>query len=183
MSTQVRRIFSSRTAAWRETAVLAVVAWLVPFLVHLIPWSGMRPLGVYLLPVFWTTFVAVYFYGALVGLAVGLVTPLVSLALTGLPALSMVGTMGLEVGFFALGAAVMMSRWPAFWFTAPFAWMAAKALTIAAQFLLPAFHYADQPGQHLLRSTENGLTGLGVLAAINWLLVAFCPKTDTWERE
>lgn len=183
MSTQVRRIFSPRIAGWRETAVLAVVAWLVPFLVHLIPWSGVRPLGVYVLPVFWTTFVAVYFYGALLGLAIGLVTPLVSLALTGLPALSMVGTMGLEVGFFALGAAVMMSRWPAFWFTAPLAWVAAKALTIAVQFLVPAFPYADQPGQQLLRSMENGLTGLGVLAVINWLLVAYCPKSETLGRE
>jgi len=25
---------------------LVVVAWLVPFLVHLIPWAGRRPLGV-----------------------------------------------------------------------------------------------------------------------------------------
>jgi len=69
MSTHVRRMFFPRIAGWRETAVLAVVAWLVPFLVHLIPWAGARPLGVYMLPVFWTTFVAVYFYGALAGLA------------------------------------------------------------------------------------------------------------------
>lgn len=178
MSTQVRRIFSPGSAGWRETAVLAAVAWLVPFLVHLIPWAGGRPLGVYLLPVFWTTFVAVYFYGGLVGLAIGLVTPLLNLALTGLPAWSAVGAMGLEALFFALGAAVMTRRWPAFWCAAPLAWVAAKALTIGVQWLVPAFHYADQPGPHLLRSTENGLTGLGVLAVINWLLVVFCPKTD-----
>lgn len=183
MSTQVRRIFFPRTAGWRETAVLAIVAWLVPFLVHLIPWAGGRPLGVYLLPIFWTTFVAVYFYGALVGLAIGLVTPLMNLALTGLPAWPSLGAMGLETALFALGAAVMVSRWPAFWFTAPLAWVAAKALTIAVQFLVPAFHYADQPGPHLLRSLENGLTGLGVLTVINWLLVAFCPKADVRAQE
>lgn len=183
MSTHTRRIFFPKTAGWRETAVLLVVAWLVPFLVHLIPWTGARPLGAYVLPVFWTTFAAVYFYGVLVGLAVGLVTPLVSLALTGLPALAAVGPMGLEAAGFTLGAALLVGRWPAFWLAAPLAWVLAKALTIAGQLLVAGFHYTDQPWQHLLRSTENGLTGLGVLAVINWLLVAFYPKTDTWEKE
>jgi hypothetical protein len=183
MSTQVRRIFSPGAAGWRETAVLAVVAWLVPLLVHLIPWTGTRPLGVYLLPVFWTTLVAVYFYGARVGLAVGLVTPLMNLALTGLPAWPMVGTMGLEVAAFALVAAFLVRRWPGFWFAAPVAWVAAKALTIAVQWVLPAFHYADQPWSHLLRSTANGFTGLGMLTVINWLLVSFCPKAGLLEKE
>ncbi len=142
MSTAVRRLLVSKTAGWRETAALAVVAWLVPLLVHLAPWSGTRPLGVYVLPVFWTTFVAVYFYGALPGLAVGLVTPLVNLALTGLPALASVGSMGLEVAFFSLGAALVVSRWPAFWFPAPLAWLAAQALVVGGEVLVPVFHSA-----------------------------------------
>ncbi len=183
MSTHVRRIVFPKAAGWREAAGLVVVAWLVPFLVHLIPWAGPRPLGVYVLPVFWTTLAAVYFYGALAGLAVGLVTPLVNLALTGLPAAAAAGAMGFEAAFFVLGAALMISRRPAFWFTAPLVWVAAKALTIAVQLLVPAFHYTGQPWPHLLRATENGLAGLGVLTCINWLLVVFYPKTDPWERE
>jgi hypothetical protein len=51
------------------------------------------------------------------------------------------------------------------------------------QFLVPTFGYADQPLAHLTRSTQNGLAGLAVLAAINWMLVSFYPKTDAWERE
>ena len=183
MSTQVRRIFLPQTAGWRETATLLVLAWLVPFLVHLIPWTGARPLGVYVLPVFWTTFVAVYFYGALMGLAVGLVTPLVSLALTGLPALTSVGPMAVEAAGFTLGAAWLVGRWPAFWFAAPLAWVLAKALAIAGQLVVSELHNADQAGQHLLHSMGNGLTGLGVLAVINWLLVAFYPKTGTRGQE
>src|SRR4051812_50155412 len=69
----------------QEAAVLLALAWAVPFLVHLIPSSGARPLGVYLLPMFWTAFVAVYFYGAVMGLAVGLVAPAINLMVTGLP--------------------------------------------------------------------------------------------------
>lgn len=183
MSTAARRILLFKTVGWREAAVLVAVAWLVPFLVHLVPWGGARPLGVHVLPVFWTTFLAVYFYGALPGLAVGLVTPLVNLALTGLPALRMVGPMGMEVAFFAGAAALLTGRWPTFGLVAPLAWVVAKALAIAGQFLVPAFHYADQPFQHLLRSAQNGLTGLAVLAAINVLLVKFYPKIDAWERE
>lgn len=183
MSITARRVLVFKAVGWREAAVLVVVAWLVPFLVHLIPWGGVRPLGVYMLPVFWTTFVAVYFYGALPGLAIGLVTPLVNLALTGLPAFRSLGPMGLEVVFFTGAAALLVARWPGFWFTAPLAWVAAKALTIAGQFFVPAFEYAGQPLAHLLRSTGNGLAGLGVLAVINVLLVVFYPKTDEWEKE
>jgi hypothetical protein len=183
MSTAARRTFLFKTVGWREGAVLVVVAWLVPFLVHLVPWDGARPLGVYLLPVFWTTFLAVYFYGALPGLAIGLVAPLANLALTGLPALRMAGNMGMEVAFFVGAAALLAGRWPAFWFAAPLAWVAAKALAIAVQFLVPAFEYAGQPWPHLMRSTQNGLVGLAMLAVINVLLVEFYPKTDEWEKE
>ncbi|MDB6115969.1 MAG: hypothetical protein JWQ62_2914, partial [Lacunisphaera sp.] len=56
-----------RAAGWRETTILLAAAGLVPFLVHLLPWSGHRPLGVYVLPVFWTTFIALYFRGAGLG--------------------------------------------------------------------------------------------------------------------
>src|SRR3954468_12358158 len=88
-----------RSAGWRETTILLATAWLVPFLVHLLPWSGHRPLGVYLLPVFWTTFVALYFRGAWLGLLVGLVTPVINLAVTGLPVSTTIGSMALEVVF------------------------------------------------------------------------------------
>jgi hypothetical protein len=51
MSSTARRALFSKTVGWREGAVLVVVAWLVPFLVHLILWGGARPLGVYVLAV------------------------------------------------------------------------------------------------------------------------------------
>jgi hypothetical protein len=183
MVSTVRRMFIAKPLGWREAAILVAVAWLVPFLIHLIPWSGPRPLGVYTLPIFWTTFLAVYFYGALPGLAIGLVSPLVNLALTGLPALRSVGMMGMEVALFVGVAVLLTTRWPGFWIAAPLAWVAAKALAIGIQFLIPAFDYTGVPLAHLWRSTQNGLIGLGMLAVINWLLAAFYPKSDAWERE
>lgn len=178
MSTTARRYLLTKPVTWKEGTILLATAWLVPFLVHLIPWAGPRPLGVYVLPAFWTTFVAVYFYGALPGLAIGLVTPLLNLAVTGLPAWSAVGMMGLELTFFVLAVAWLMMAWPRFWFAAPVAWLAAKGALLAILALLPTFDSADHPFQHLVRSTQNGLAGLGMLAVIHWMLVAFYPKTS-----
>jgi hypothetical protein len=183
MSQSARTAFTLSRTNWRETTVLLVVAGLVPFLVHLVPWAGQRPLGVYLLPVFWTTFLAVYFRGASLGLLVGLVTPALNLALTGLPALPTTGSMALEVVLFVLVAALLVGRWPNFRLAAPAAWIVAKAAAITLQFFFPVLGDAGNPLQRLPRSTQNGLAGLAVLALINILLVAFYPKGDSWEKE
>jgi hypothetical protein len=183
MSTPARPALFLSRIGWRETTVLLVAAGLVPFLVHLLPWSGHRPLGVYVLPVFWTTFLAVYFRGALTGMLVGLVTPLINLLVTGLPVSLTVGSMSLEVIFFVLGASWLVRRWPGLMLVAPLAWVAAKGLAIGVQYFIPAFAEAEYPWQHLARSTQNGLAGLVVLAAINLLLVKFYPKSDEWEKE
>jgi hypothetical protein len=174
--------FLSR-AGWRESTVLLVVAALVPLLVHLLPWSGHRPLGVYVLPVFWTTFVAVYFRGAALGLAVGLITPLLNLLLTGLPVSATIGVMSLEVAGFVPVAALLVALWPGFRLAAPLAWVAAKAVAILVQAFIPAFNETEGVLAHLARSTQNGLAGLAVLLLINGLLVAYYPKTDEWEKE
>ncbi len=176
MSSLARRYLLTKSVGWRESAVLLAVAWLVPFLVHAIPSVAPRPLGVYLLPIYWTTFVALYFYGALPGLAVGLVAPVANCLMTGYPSAASLGLTGLEIALFAVVAAWAVGRWPRFWFAAPLAWLVAKAGVIAVQFLVPAFHYGDQPIRHFLRSSENAVAGLGLLAVIHWLLVAFYPK-------
>src|SRR4051812_37497646 len=94
-----------KKAGLRDTAVLLALAWVVPFAVHLVPWSGDRPLGAYLLPMFWTAFVAVYFYGAWIGLLVGLFAPAINLALTGMPAGQFIIETSVELVVFALATA------------------------------------------------------------------------------
>ncbi len=183
MNNPARAVLDSPRAGWRETTALVVAASLVPVLVHLIPWTGDRPLGVYLLPVFWTTFVAVYFYGATCGLLVGLLGPGLNLLLTGLPAVKAVGLMSLEVAFFALLASRLATLRPNFRFTAPLAYVVAKAAVIMIAFIVPVWSGAGNPFRHLMRSVRDGLTGLVVLAVINVLLVAFYSRTDAWEKE
>jgi hypothetical protein len=176
MQTATRSLFSLKTAGWRETLVLMAVSWLVPVLVHLVPWDGPRPLGVYLLPAFWTAFVAVYFYGAGVGLLVALVTPVANLLLTGLPMLGMMGMLSLELAGFVAASAWLLRRWPAFRFAAPLAWLPARALAIAVQWAVPAFGDHRNPFAHLRDSTTGSLAGLIVLLVINIALVRLAPR-------
>lgn len=183
MNLAPRTLFSFTRVSWRETLVLMAVAWLVPFLVHILPWSGPRPLGVHLLPAFWTAFVAVYLYGGAIGLLVALVVPVANLLTTGMPSLERTGMMTLELAAFVGMAAWMIHRWPALRFAAPLAWLPAKALTIAVQWALPVFVYIRNPLDHFLASTSSCLGGLGVLLAINLTLVALLPKDRDWDSE
>src|SRR5436190_21488939 len=99
----------------REAAVLLALAWLIPFLVHLVPWANPRPLGAYLLPVFWATFIAVYFYGLTAGLLTGLFSPAVNLLVTGLPSWRFFGMMGVELIVFVLVTTWAVRQAPRFW--------------------------------------------------------------------
>ena len=178
-----RTFFSLSRVTWRETLVLMAMAWLVPFLVHILPWSGARPLGVHLLPAFWTAFVAVYLYGGAIGVVVALVVPVANLLTTGLPSLERTGLMTVELVAFVGVSAFLIQRWPAFRLAAPLAWLPAKALTSGLQWLLPVFAYTRNPFDHFVSSTRSCLAGLGVLLAINATLVALLPKDQDWDSE
>jgi hypothetical protein len=166
---------------WGETLALIAAAWLVPFLVHLVPWQGPRPVGVYLLPAFWTAFVAVYFNNLAIGLLVALVMPAVNLFLTGLPALEWLGPMSVELAAYVFVAAWLVRRWPRFWLAAPLAYLPAKALTIAIGIVVPALHDARNPLVHLVDSLSNGVAGLAVLLFINLALVRLAQRDLDWD--
>lgn len=151
--------------------MLLAVAWLVPFLVHVLPWSGARPLGAHLLPMFWATFVAVYFYGLRVGLLTGLFAPVINLIATGLPALQFLSVLAFELVVFAVFAWVMVSRKRSFWLTAPLGYVVAKICSSTVQLLVAPFGDLGEPLRFFLGSLQNGLAGLAVLALINFGLV------------
>lgn len=168
----VFRKLTVRDAAW-----LLALAWLIPFLVHLAPWAGARPLGAYLLPVFWATFIAVYFFGATAGLLTGLFTPALNLLLTGLPAWKSFGVISLELVVFVLATTWMVRRAPRAWLWAPLGYFAAK--TVAALLLAaPANFGSVEATTHFFSHlVAGGAVGLVVLALINAALVKFYPKT------
>jgi len=160
----------------RETAVLLMLAWLVPFLVHVAPWAGARPLGAYLLPMFWATFVAVYFYGAGAGLLTGLFAPAINLLVTGLPAWKFLSVLSFELAVFALVLAWAVRRAPRFWLLAPLGYLVAKTASTLLQSATPVFGDIGAPLRFFAASVAGGAAGLAVLAAINFALVRFYPK-------
>jgi len=172
-----------KRATLRDTAVLLAVAWLVPFLVHLVPWSGSRPLGAHLLPMFWTAFVAVYLHGLRFGLVVALFAPALNLALTGLPALRWISVLSFELAVFALFAWWAVRRRPALWLIAPAGYLAAKLAATGLQSLLALFGDLGAPSAFLLGSIRNALPGLAALAAVNFALLKFYPKPAPGPRD
>ena len=168
-----------RKAGLREATILLALAWVLPFAIHLVPWTGDRPLGAYLLPGFWTALVAVYFYGAWMGLAVGLFAPVLNLAITGQPESVYFWKTAAELILFALVAAGAVRRLPRLAIMAPLAYIVAK--TAAAGLLTPEMlnGRAGTPGGFLAHLFEGSLPGLVVLAALNAALVWSYPKTKT----
>lgn len=183
MQVSARSFFSLTRASWRETLVLMAIAWLVPFLVHLIPWSGSLPLGVHLLPAFWTAFVAVYLYGAGIGVLVALVVPAVNTLTTGLPVSGRVLAMSVELVAYVGLVALALRRWPSLRLIAPLAWLPAYAIALAAQWVVPAFGPAGNPFAHYAGTLANVWPGLLVLLALNAVLVRLLPKDADWEDE
>jgi hypothetical protein len=168
-----------RRAGLREAAVLLALAWAVPFLIHLAPWSGARPLGVYLLPMFWTTFVAVYLYGGVIGLVVGLFAPAVNMVVTGLPPGKFAVESTLELAVFAFATAWLVRRAPRCGLIAPFGYVVARLAWAGWLALTDPKVPIDGlriAGATVLRGLTNGLSGLLVLTAINVALVWFYPK-------
>jgi len=167
-----------KRAGVKETAVLMAAAWLVPFAIHLLPWSGDRPLGAHLLPMFWASFVAVYLYGARIGLLVGLFSPIVNLVVTGMPALRWLSVLGFELVIFVLFAWWTVRRTPKIWLIAPMAYVVAKVCSTFVHLLLAPFGSLGEPGSFFIGSLRTGLLGLAALAAVNYALILLYPKPD-----
>lgn len=163
-----------KRATFKQAAVLLAVAWLVPFLVHLLPWSGARPLGAHLLPMFWTAFAAVWLYGFRLGLAAALMAPVINLLVTGLPLAGGVTLMALELTIFVVCAWLALGRGWRGWWLAPVAYFTARLLTFALGLLLGWRNGFAELGPALLAA----LPGLAVLAVINRVLQLRHPVTS-----
>ncbi|MEN9633589.1 MAG: hypothetical protein RL077_1993 [Verrucomicrobiota bacterium] len=169
------RIFKS--ASKRDLGVLLAVAWFVPFAVHLAPWSGPLPLGAHLIPMFWTTLVAAYFFGPRVGALTGIFAPAINLLATGLPAWKFLGGLSFELVGFAVLVAWLMPRFPQAFWVAPLAFTA-MAFLAAGLPALVSVDVAIRPAlASWLSSMAEATAGLGVLTVINAVLIGFYPKT------
>jgi len=183
MGPPARLFLPSHRIGWGGAAGLLVAAWLLPFLVHLMPWAGPRPAGVSLLPAFWTAFVAVNFCDLGLAFLVALAMPAVSLCVTGLPAAQWLGSMSVELVGYVLAASWLVRRWPRFWLSAPLAYLPAKLLAIAVGLAVPALRDGRSPWAHLVDAVSNGFPGLMVLLLINLALVRLDDDATDWDGD
>lgn len=163
-----------KRAGVRETAVLLVLAWLVPLAIHLVPWTGARPLGAHLLPMFWAAFAAVYLFGLRTGLLVGLFAPALNLALTGLPALSRLALMGFEITVFVALVWWLVRQGRTAWYLAPLGYLVAKVA--GALLLVAAGGAAVSLWTAVPVSLLAAVPGLAVLAGVNVVLARLYPR-------
>ncbi|MFA6289049.1 MAG: hypothetical protein WC661_16830 [Opitutaceae bacterium] len=166
-----------RKATLRTTTVLLVSAALLPLLVHLLPSWDALPVGAHLLPMFWTTFVAAYFFGARVGALTGLIAPLVNLLLTALPAWKMIALLGSELVIFAIAAAWLVKRAPRCWLLAALSAIAAFIFGAGLQTAMLPHDLSGTPAGLFVATLTTGLPGLVLLTVINLILVKRFPKS------
>jgi len=163
----------------RDAVLLLALSWLVPFLVHLVPWANPRPLGAYLLPAFWATFVAVYFFGAAAGLLTGLFMPALNLVLTGLPGWRSFGSVSMELVVFVLATTWAVRQAPRLWIWAPLGYVFAKTVTALTLNTTATIDRPDAAGYFFTHLIVGNGAGLVALLLINAALVKFYPKDAT----
>ena len=156
--------------------MLLAIAWMIPFLVHVLPWKGEIPLGAHILPMFWTAFASVYLFGLRTGLLVGLFAPALNLLITGLPLSRWQMVLGFELIVFAVAAWWMVRRNPRLWFLAPLSYLVAKVGSTVVHLTVVPFGDIGSPSAFWIESVRNGLPGLLVLLAINVALIKVYPK-------
>jgi hypothetical protein len=101
-----------RTIAFESLKTASVISGMVvlPFLVHLIPYSGKAPLGATLLPMFIVPLVGAFFVSP-VGLVVAaLAAPLLNYLLTGMPALPNLYVVTTELLLFSMAVSWLARR-------------------------------------------------------------------------
>ena len=150
------------------TALSVAVTLLLPFLVHLIPSSGV-PLGARLLPIFFAPFLAAMLFHPAVSLITAAATPALNHLLTGRPSPEMAGLLSAElllfVGFVLLGKRL---GWRTF-LLAPLAYVGSSTLVYA---LTKLFGNAE-PWVSRLDALQIALPGLICLAILNALVLRF----------
>lgn len=143
--------------------------WLVPFLIHLIPFSGIVPLGARLLPIFYAPLLAAWLFNPVVAIASSLLMPFINNSFTGMPTFNMAVMLSLELGVFSLVLTIYKNCYPRLPILAPFAVIAGKAVSALLLFFIPLVSLS--PWAYFTSSVTNAIPGLLILLALNLTLM------------
>lgn len=159
-----------------QIALIAAGICFLPFAVHLIPRSPSAvPLGAVWLPIFYAPALAAVFCRPRVAVFASLAAPALNYFLTGRPAPAMVFTLTVELLVFSASLAALGRFFKKGWANAVLACAAAKLVSSALPFFIPALPYPFGLSGFLF-SMANAVPGLAVLFLINALAIGFARR-------
>jgi len=153
------------------TALTLTGMVMLPIIVHLIPFSGIQPLGAYLLPMFVAPLVAAFYVSPIGLILAAVLAPVINNALTGMPPIPMLYFVTSELILFSMIVYWIVQKEKTFlgfsvlaFLAAKLAVMVPKILILNGGFDLPAF------GQNLAGLTIS-IPGILILFAVERLLL------------
>lgn len=148
--------------------MLLVAAWVLPFLIHLLPPHQGIPMGAFLLPMFYIPFIAVFFMGLPIGLAVAVSAPLLNYLISGSPNWEFMGILGFELILFSVFAFLLLkTKWQLV--SAPLSYLLAKIISSAFLIFIPLLQVSAM--DFFSHSLSNAAPGILVLFILNWMLI------------
>ncbi|MDH3247018.1 MAG: hypothetical protein OEM26_20515 [Saprospiraceae bacterium] len=157
------------------TVIVLAVCVGVPFLIHLIPFSGSVPIGAKLLPMFYAPFVAMILFRFKVAFVAAVLAPLVNYALTGQPILEITLLLSLELGLFSIFVYLLLQGSMLKWVAAPLAYLLAKLISSS---VIGWFPIKMTSIDFWTSSVSNGLPGLIILLSLNVLILKLWKSKD-----
>ena len=142
--------------------------WLVPFLLHLIPFTGIIPLGARLLPIFYAPLLAAWFFHPTVGIFSSLLMPFINHAFTGMPTFNVAVMVSVELCVFSLVLMIYKNRYPRLPLVAFFAVISGKIVSSLLLFFIALVPLSPQ--EYFISSIVNAIPGLLVIVVINLVL-------------
>ncbi len=140
------------------------LTFVIPFLFHLLPTSGI-PLGARLLPIFYVPLLAALFYPSVVALSACLIAPFLNHVLLGNPPLPMVVQLSPEFLVFVSVVLLLKQRWPQLPLIASFAYLVARTMIFFVG--APAAVFSSDAWRALMTSFQVALPGIYVLLLLN----------------
>lgn len=155
-----------------QSTVVISLAFLLPFMVHLIPFSGEIPLGARFLPIFYAPLLAAFWNLRTAGVAT-IAMPFVNLLTTGNPPSNFALIMTLEVAVFLLLAWKLKTVNKINIITGPLSYLGAKVVSSIILGITLFLGYTQiAPLDFALNSILNGIPGIIVMFIISYFLVA-----------
>ena len=153
------------------TAITLIGMVILPAFVHVIPYSGVHPLGAYLLPMFVATMIAAFYVPPVGLLLAAICAPLLNHVITGMPQIPTLYFLTGELLIFSALVAWGVRKKTVFPGVSIMAFLAAKIISMAPRILIMNGNLEIQSIGHYWVDQAISIPGVLILLAIEQLIV------------